>query len=247
MAAAVSMPLILAIEQSSAVHEAALLRGTCAVARQSWRAESVRSQRMFAVVPLLCAQAGVSLAEVDLFAVGTGPGSFSGVRASIATARAMALPGGRPVVGVGSAEALAARLSREHFPARRIVVFGDARRQRVWIGEYEVATDGTLQGDPEPRLAPVSELVPLFVPGTVAASPDRVRLQTALDGLGRSAVSAVLPDPAYPDAVTVGVLAAGRFAPGAPPPAPIYLHPPVFVQPSHAVPSVEPGRQELTP
>jgi tRNA threonylcarbamoyl adenosine modification protein YeaZ len=231
--ASVLGPLTLALEQSSAVQDAALVRGAHVLARRSWRAESVRSQRLFAAVPELLAEAGVTLGDVELFAVGTGPGSFSGIRATIAAARAMALPGGRPVLGVSSAEALATRLAQEHRSARRIVVFGDARRQRVWIGEFD-AGDGAVTGNPEPRLAPVAELAEVLRRGGVlGASPDLDRLHGVLAEFGLPP-GAVLPDLVCSDAVTVAGLAASRHVPETlpVPPVPIYLHPPVFAQPA---------------
>jgi len=57
--------------------------------------------------------AGVSLAEIDRFAAGVGPGSFSGIRAAVASLQGMALPGGKPLVGVSSAAALAFALLTE--------------------------------------------------------------------------------------------------------------------------------------
>jgi tRNA threonylcarbamoyladenosine biosynthesis protein TsaB len=50
--------------------------------------------------------ADASLAEIALLAVGTGPGSFTGLRVGLATAKTLAYAGGRPVVGIASSDAL---------------------------------------------------------------------------------------------------------------------------------------------
>ena len=50
---------------------------------------------------------GTALAEVDLFAVASGPGSFTGLRIGIATIQGLAFTTGRPVVAVSALEALA--------------------------------------------------------------------------------------------------------------------------------------------
>jgi tRNA threonylcarbamoyladenosine biosynthesis protein TsaB len=50
--------------------------------------------------------AGVQLGEVAAFAVGTGPGSFTGLRVGLATAKTLAYAAGRPLVGLPSSEAL---------------------------------------------------------------------------------------------------------------------------------------------
>ena len=56
----------------------------------------------------LLAEAGVELADLERIVVGTGPGSFTGVRIGIAAARGLALALDRPAVGVSTLAALAA-------------------------------------------------------------------------------------------------------------------------------------------
>ena len=55
----------------------------------------------------LRANCGVSLSEVDAFAVAHGPGSFTGVRIGVATVKGLALGTDRPCVGVSTLEAMA--------------------------------------------------------------------------------------------------------------------------------------------
>jgi tRNA threonylcarbamoyladenosine biosynthesis protein TsaB len=81
--------------------------------------------------------AGVDWPDVELLAVGVGPGGFTGMRIGIATARALAQARGIPLAGVSSLHALARGAQ-----APLVVAAIDARRGEVfsaaWAGDEEV-------------------------------------------------------------------------------------------------------------
>ena len=62
--------------------------------------------------------------------VGTGPGSFAGIRSALAFAQGYAIGSGCEVLGLPSACALAE-------PSRKIAVVGDARRGMFWVALYD--------------------------------------------------------------------------------------------------------------
>ncbi|PWT87328.1 MAG: tRNA (adenosine(37)-N6)-threonylcarbamoyltransferase complex dimerization subunit type 1 TsaB [Blastocatellia bacterium] len=100
-------PLILALETAT-------LRGSiCVVRAQEVLAETVgdpkasHSNTLLSEIDDVLSRAGVSLHDVDVFAVATGPGSFTGLRIGIATAKALAETLGRRIVGVPTLEAVA--------------------------------------------------------------------------------------------------------------------------------------------
>lgn len=70
-------------------------------------ARPAHAGRLLAAAEEALAAAGVAWEELDRLAVGVGPGSFTGLRIGIATARALAQGRGLPVVGVSTLEALA--------------------------------------------------------------------------------------------------------------------------------------------
>lgn len=66
--------------------------------------------------------AGLGLADLDAIAVGTGPGSFTGLRVGMATAKTLAYVRGLPLLGIPSAEALARAVVGDLVPGRPATV-----------------------------------------------------------------------------------------------------------------------------
>jgi tRNA threonylcarbamoyladenosine biosynthesis protein TsaB len=82
---------------------------------------------------------GTSLGQVDLLACTFGPGSFTGVRMGVTTAKTFALALGKPIVGVSTLEALAMNA----MPCSGLVSpILDARRGQVYAGLYRTGPDG---------------------------------------------------------------------------------------------------------
>lgn len=68
------------------------------------------SERLPGAVEYVLNDAGLTLHDIDAFAVGLGPGSFTGVRVGVTMAKVWAMALQKPVVGVSSLDALAAFL-----------------------------------------------------------------------------------------------------------------------------------------
>ena len=78
-------------------------------------------------------RASTSFDDLDRIAVTTGPGTFTGVRIGIATARGLALASGLPLVGITTLEAIAAGAAELGSAKRPIATVIDARRSEVYI------------------------------------------------------------------------------------------------------------------
>lgn len=94
--------------------ETATLSGSVAIARDgevlgvvSGDPKVSHSNTLLADIDRLLAETRISLADVDLFAVATGPGSFTGLRIGIATIKALSSTLDRPSVGIPTLEAVA--------------------------------------------------------------------------------------------------------------------------------------------
>src|SRR5258707_9864144 len=81
----------------------------------------------------------IPLASVDLFAVASGPGSFTGLRIGIATMQGFAFVQRRRIVGVSALAALAQCASRDLPAGARVGAWMDAHRRDVFAALYRVA------------------------------------------------------------------------------------------------------------
>jgi tRNA threonylcarbamoyl adenosine modification protein YeaZ len=127
---------LLALEFSTDAASLALLADGAVVAAAPVDAGQRRSQGLFDAAEALLKRAEWTLADVDAFAVGRGPGSYTGLRVSLTAARGWALPSGKPVWTVGSGAALAAEIFAERPELAQVVVSGAARRGTIWAGLF---------------------------------------------------------------------------------------------------------------
>jgi tRNA threonylcarbamoyladenosine biosynthesis protein TsaB len=130
---------LLAIETSTLTGSVALLRDEAVVGEITLSVSVQHSERLMPAIDQLLRDAGTKPADIDLYAVATGPGSFTGLRIGIAAAQGLALARGKPVVGVSTLEALA--LNGIFFPGL-IVPLLDAFRGEVYRGLYRRTAEG---------------------------------------------------------------------------------------------------------
>lgn len=123
-----SVPLILSVETATLSGSVALSRGDEILGVVSGDASISHSNTLLSDVDKLLTQTNIALPEIDLFAVATGPGSFTGLRIGIATIKALAATLDRPTAGIPTLEAVAlaggvSEISVALLPAGRGEVF----------------------------------------------------------------------------------------------------------------------------
>lgn len=207
--------ITLGIECSSRQGSVALLSDGKLLAEKSWIAERVRHNTIFQTLEKLIGDAKISYTDISLYAVGRGPGSFSGMRMSFAIAQALALPTKTAVRAISSGAAMALVAAREG--AEQIAIIGDARRGQVWLGLFNAeAAYPTI--DEDWKLVPYNDVS--ISEETVIISPEAERLTAIFPTLGT---------PRFPHAKEIAELANMQTEPE--PFEPLYMHPPVFVEP----------------
>ena len=80
--------------------------------------------------------AGLDISLIDLFAVASGPGSFTGLRIGISTVKGLAWPLGKKVVGVSTLAALSMNIP---FSSRLVCPVLDARKGEVYAALYDTS------------------------------------------------------------------------------------------------------------
>lgn len=106
------------------------------------------NQVLLARAALLLEEAGLVTGDVDAVAVGRGPGSFTGVRIGVATAKGIACGLGVALYGVSTLDSVAWRAWRAGVRGRLGVV-ADAMRKEVYPVRYELDDAGITRLDPD--------------------------------------------------------------------------------------------------
>jgi len=94
------------------------------------------------------------IADVEGYAVGLGPGSFTGLRVGLATWKGLAYANRRPIVGVSSLAAMALAAAPDAPEGALLLPLLDARKGELYAGFYRVSGGGVQAEAPEGALAP---------------------------------------------------------------------------------------------
>jgi tRNA threonylcarbamoyladenosine biosynthesis protein TsaB len=128
--------------------------------------------RLLEMARELLVAADLAWRDIDRIAVGLGPGTFTGLRVGVATARGLAQSLSAELVGVSSLRALAAGalaphpLLAEGSPPATVLAVIDARRGEVFAAAYEAGEDGPRE------LTSPRALAPETLTGLVAETED---------------------------------------------------------------------------
>lgn len=204
------MPTCIAIDTSTRTGRIAVAAGETVVYTAEFSSQRSHNSQIFAPLGTALEASGGAPARI---AVGTGPGSYTGVRIGIAAGLGIAMGHDIPIAGIPSVNFAAAG-----DPSGRYTVIGDARRDALYFAEVDAS-----QLPSAPTLVPTAD----------AATPSGDTFSYD--------PTPPLPDVAltHPSAAKLAVLAAtmsdDAFAAlAAIPPEPIYLRAPFITQPKKA-------------
>ncbi len=191
--------LILAFDTTAAACSAALWRdGEVLKVEQAAMAQG-QAEALVPMIERLLSECAIDYERLDRIAVTVGPGSFTGVRVGIATARAIGLAASKPVIGITTTEVLAAAVPESR---SRILAVMDTKRGDLYVQMF--GPDRSAIGD-------VSVVSPEDLPSWAGADPvmligDGAAL--AMNGFGANAsLSDASP---LPDVAVLARLASTR-------------------------------------
>jgi len=123
------------------------------------RSGRTHSRRLLPSIHSLLETAGRKPRDLDLLAVAVGPGSFTGLRIGMATAKGLSLALDRPLLGFSTLETIAKAVAsllpvQPRVPPRPICVLLDAGRGEVYRGLFESAGDDVTPVLPEIAIGP---------------------------------------------------------------------------------------------
>src|SRR6185503_2808150 len=97
---------VLALDTTTRAGSVALLDGERVVDERAGDGTRTHAERLPAEITSLVAAHGLTLPDIDLYAVASGPGSFTGLRIGIATIQGLALVHARRIVAISALDAL---------------------------------------------------------------------------------------------------------------------------------------------
>jgi len=126
---------ILALDTTTGSGSVALLENTRLLAEINAESALTHSARLLKAVDYLLKKNSLQIQDIDGFAVAAGPGSFTGIRIGLSTAKAFAFASRKPVAPVSSLAALALKLRETQ--GRLFCPFLDAKKGEVYAALFE--------------------------------------------------------------------------------------------------------------
>jgi tRNA threonylcarbamoyladenosine biosynthesis protein TsaB len=184
-----------------------------------------QAERLLPMVDAVMRAAGLSASALDIIGVTIGPGSFTGIRVGLATARGLALATRAQLIGVSGFEAVAAGLAGPFRSGDIILTVLESRREDIYMQLFDHACDPL--GDP-------AAIMPVALDEVLNGIIGRVPLLIAGDSARRTASilaqrpGLIVVEGSAPDAAGVlrAVLKRQRVCARTVKPRPLYLRPP---------------------
>ena len=164
------MARILSIETSTSICSVAIHEQGELLALAEIKEPGAHAEKLLLLVDELFEKAGLSFGDLDAVAVSQGPGSYTGLRIGVSTAKGIAYALEIPLIGINTLQAMAA--SQQVDPGDYVVAVLDARRKEVYTQTF---------GDSLQELSPIEAVV--LEEGVFASILEKGRVYFVGDGV----------------------------------------------------------------
>ncbi len=159
---------ILALETSELTGSVAVAANGKLLAELQLDPQQRSAQSLAPAIRSLLEQVGWRPSDIRLLAVTVGPGSFTGLRVGVATAKVLAYAAGAEILGIGTLEAIAAAAPDE-ITALSVAV--DAQRGDVVAQPFRRGAAGWMEAVGDPALVPMQQWLAALPPGFAVSGP----------------------------------------------------------------------------
>jgi len=142
---------VLAADASTKIISVALLEDNKIKAKLHKAYLRSQGSSLIFIVKNMLDKAHCTIKEIDVFGIGLGPGSFTGLRASIASMRSLAIALNKPIIGISSFDVIAYNLtlsSQLSALSKSICVLSDARQNKVYAQFFRNVSDSKEKNAP---------------------------------------------------------------------------------------------------
>jgi tRNA threonylcarbamoyladenosine biosynthesis protein TsaB len=129
--------IVLGIETSTAVCSVGLANELDLRVERSLVESHIHSEKLLTLIQEVCQNQQLSLQQLDGIAISIGPGSFTGLRIGLSTAKGLCYSLGKPILDVPTFEAIASTVFLSHSEYKRVMICIDAKQGEYYIGIYE--------------------------------------------------------------------------------------------------------------
>lgn len=129
---------ILGLETSTAVCSVGLIRKRQPDIEMSLRESHIHSEKLLTLVQDVLRAGETAIEQLDAIAVSIGPGSFTGLRIGLSTAKGLSFALEKPVIAVSTFEAMAETGRQRHPEASSVLVVMDAKKDEWYVGGFLV-------------------------------------------------------------------------------------------------------------
>ena len=166
------MPRLVFIETSTALCSTALAENGRIISTRKSSEPRAHASLTAVFVKEMLDEAGWKVSDLDAVCVSKGPGSYTGLRVGVSTAKGLCFGGGVPLIAVDTLEILAHQAIEAGLPdgCKAILPMVDARRMEVYTAVF--SPTGERLGDIAPVVLDADSFSELFASGPVAVIGD---------------------------------------------------------------------------